>query len=244
MAAIMTTLGVAKHARALCHKYQAIGVHMSDDLLLASPSRRRFVGVSAAALAAAPLSRLAFAQTSQAITDIKQAPNGDKTAIRPLRVHVPEAQLVDLRRRIKATRWPDKETVNDESQGVPLAMMQELARHWSTDYDWRRCETRLNALPNFVTEIDGLDIHFIHVRSKYQDAMPLIVTHGWPGSVIEQFKIIDPLTNGWPGSVIEQFKIIDPLSLWCKRFGRLSSRHSVATRLRLLGQACGGRLGP
>ncbi|RZF31655.1 epoxide hydrolase [Paraburkholderia sp. UYCP14C] len=168
---------------------------MSDDLLLASSSRRRFVGASAAALAAASLSQLAFAQTSQAITDVKQAADGDKTAIRPLRVHVPEAQLVDLRRRIKATRWPDKETVDDDSQGVPLAMMQELARHWSTDYDWRKCEARLNALPNFVTEIDGLDIHFIHVRSKHQDAMPLIVTHGWPGSVIEQFKIIDPLTN-------------------------------------------------
>src|SRR6516164_436853 len=154
---------------------------MSDDLLLQSSSRRRFVGATAAAVAAASLSQLAFAQSGPGIVDVKPAPNGDKTAIRPLRVHVPEAQLVDLRRRIKATRWPDKETVNDDSQGVPLAMIQELARHWSTDYDWRKCEAKLNSLPNFVTEIDGLDIHFIHVRSKHTEAMPMIVTHGWPG---------------------------------------------------------------
>jgi pimeloyl-ACP methyl ester carboxylesterase len=115
--------------------------------------------------------------------------------IRPFRVDVPEEALEDLRRRIASTNWPEKETVVDQSQGVPLAMIQKLARHWMTDYDWRNCETRLNALPQFVTEIDGLDIHFVHVRSQHEDALPLIVNHGWPGSIIEQLKIIDPLVN-------------------------------------------------
>src|SRR5256886_12698573 len=118
-----------------------------------------------------------------------------QTAIRPFRVSVPDEQLADLRRRIAATRWPESETVADDTQGVQLATMQELARYWMTDYDWRTCEARLNALPQFITEIDGLDIHFIHVRSKHESALPLIVTHGWPGSPIEQLKIIDPLTN-------------------------------------------------
>ena len=116
-------------------------------------------------------------------------------AVRPFRINVPEEDLVELRRRVLATRWPDKETVADASQGVQLATMQELARYWGADYDFRRFEARLNALPQFMTEIDGLDIHFIHVRSKHENALPLIVTHGWPGSVIEQLKIIDPLTN-------------------------------------------------
>jgi pimeloyl-ACP methyl ester carboxylesterase len=177
-----------------------------------SPSRRRFVGVAAAAVAAGSLSQLAFADTEQAMTEVAAAPGGDKTAIRRLRIHVPESQLVDLRRRIRTTRWPEKETVNDDSQGVPLAMIQELSRHWSTDYDWRKCEAKLNALPNFVTEIDGLDIHFIHVRSKHADAMPLIVTHGWPGSVIEQLKIIDPLTNptAYGASASDAFHLVIP----------------------------------
>ena len=118
------------------------------------------------------------------------------TAIRPFTIpEVPEAELAALRVRIAATRWPDRETVTDYSQGVPLAMIQELARHWATDYDWRRCEATLNVLPHFITEIDGLDIHFIHVRSRHEDALPLIVTHGWPGSIIEQLKIIEPLTD-------------------------------------------------
>ena len=116
-------------------------------------------------------------------------------AIRPFRVDIPEEAIADLRRRITATVWPDKETVADASQGVRLATMQALARYWGTDYDFRRFEARLNALPQFMTEIDGLDVHFIHVRSKHENALPLIVTHGWPGSVIEQLKIIDPLTN-------------------------------------------------
>ena len=119
----------------------------------------------------------------------------DSNAIRPFHVNVPEADLVDLRRRVKATRWPAKETVADQSQGVQLATIQKLARYWSTEYDWRKCEAKLKALPHFITEIDGLDIHFIHVRSKHENALPLIVTHGWPGSIIEQLKIVDPLTN-------------------------------------------------
>jgi len=117
------------------------------------------------------------------------------TAVRPFRFNVPEAELTELRRLINATKWPERETVADASQGVQLATMQQLARYWGTEYDWRTCEAKLNALPQFMTEIDGLDIHFIHVRSKHEHALPLIVTHGWPGSVIEQLKIIDPLTN-------------------------------------------------
>jgi pimeloyl-ACP methyl ester carboxylesterase len=122
----------------------------------------------------------------------------DKSAIRPFRVNVSEAELADLRRRVAATKWPERETVADDTQGVQLATVQSLARHWASDYDWRKCEARLNALPQFITEIDGLDIHFIHVRSRYENALPLIVTHGWPGSVVEQLKIIEPLTN--PGA--------------------------------------------
>ena len=115
--------------------------------------------------------------------------------VRPFHINVPEEDLVELRRRVLATRWAERETVTDALQGVQLATTQALARYWATDYDWRKCEAKLNALPQFMTEIDGLDIHFIHVRSKHEDALPLIVTHGWPGSVIEQLKIIDPLTN-------------------------------------------------
>ena len=119
----------------------------------------------------------------------------DLTAIRPFRVNIPEADLVDLRRRIAATRWPTKELVKDRSQGVQLAPLKELARYWSTDYDWRKAEARLNAYPQFVTKIDGVDIHFIHVKSRHPDAMPLIMTHGWPGSVIELLETIGPLTD-------------------------------------------------
>jgi pimeloyl-ACP methyl ester carboxylesterase len=119
----------------------------------------------------------------------------DKNAIRPFHVNVPETELTELRRRIIATKWPERETVTDASQGVQLVTIQALARYWATDYDWRKIEAKMNALPQFMTEIDGLDIHFIHVRSKHDNALPLIVTHGWPGSIIEQMKIIDPLTN-------------------------------------------------
>jgi pimeloyl-ACP methyl ester carboxylesterase len=115
--------------------------------------------------------------------------------IRPFRIHFPEEALVDLRKRVSATKWPSQEVVKDATQGVQLATMQKLARYWASDYDWRRIESKLNTLPQFITEIDGLDIHFIHVRSKHENALPMIVTHGWPGSIIEQLKIVDPLTN-------------------------------------------------
>jgi pimeloyl-ACP methyl ester carboxylesterase len=118
-----------------------------------------------------------------------------ETSVRPFEVETPEEALDDLGRRIAATRWPEKETVSDDSQGVPLELMQELAGYWGTDYDWRNCEAKLSSLPQFITEIDGLDIHFIHVRSQHEEALPLIVTHGWPGSIIEQLKIIEPLTK-------------------------------------------------
>jgi pimeloyl-ACP methyl ester carboxylesterase len=148
----------------------------------------------------------------------------DKTAaIRPFHVNVPEAELAELRRRIEATRWPEKETVTEPNfsqrgaspnwgQGVQLATMQKLAHYWSTEYDWRKVEARLKALPQFITNIDGLDIHFIHVRSKHENALPLIVTHGWPGSVIEQMKIIDPLTNptAHGASASDAFHIVIP----------------------------------
>jgi pimeloyl-ACP methyl ester carboxylesterase len=123
------------------------------------------------------------------------SPVGEEAAVRPFHIDVPEEDLLDLRRRIAETRWPERETVDDSSQGVQLATIEELARYWTTDYDWRKVEAKLNALPQFMTEIDGLDIHFIHVRSEHEDALPLIVNHGWPGSIIEQLKIIDPLTD-------------------------------------------------
>jgi pimeloyl-ACP methyl ester carboxylesterase len=146
------------------------------------------------------------------MTKSAQQAASDTTAIRPFQVNVPDIELAELRRRINATRWPDRETVADDSQGVPLAMMQELVRYWGTDYDWRKCEASLNALPQFMTEIDGLDIHFIHVRSKHDDALPLIVTHGWPGSIIEQLKIIDPLTDptAHGGSASDAFHVVIP----------------------------------
>jgi pimeloyl-ACP methyl ester carboxylesterase len=170
------------------------------------PMRRGLLAGSVAALFA-PL--FAFASPSYAQTAATPA---NKTAIRRFRVSFPEAQLTDLRRRIKATKWPERELVNDGSQGVPLATTQALARYWANDYDWRKAEAKLNALPNFVTEIDGLDIHFIHVRSKHKDALPLIVTHGWPGSVLEQLKIIDPLTNptAHGGSASDAFHVVIP----------------------------------
>ena len=132
--------------------------------------------------------------------------------IRPFTIEIPEAELEALRSRIAATRWPEKETVADQSQGVPSATIQELARYWASEYDWRKCEAKLNALPQFMTEIDGLDVHFIHVRSEHEDALPLIVTHGWPGSIIEQMKIIDPLTNptAHGGNASDAFHLVIP----------------------------------
>jgi len=150
--------------------------------IIRDPDRREVLAASAAVAASRFIPTQAHAATTSDV-------------IRPFKVDVPEAALAELRRRINATRWPERETVTDDSQGVPLEMMQELARYWGKEYDWRKCEVKLNALPQFITEIDGLDIHFIHVRSNHENALPMIVTHGWPGSVIEQLKIIDPLTN-------------------------------------------------
>jgi pimeloyl-ACP methyl ester carboxylesterase len=134
------------------------------------------------------------------------------TEVRPFHVDIPEETLDDMRRRLRATRWPDAETVADDSQGAKLARMQELVRYWGTDYDWRKVEARLNSLPQFLTEIDGLDIHFIHVRSPHEDAMPLILTHGWPGSVLELLKVIDPLTNptAHGGDADDAFHVVIP----------------------------------
>jgi hypothetical protein len=133
-------------------------------------------------------------------------------AIHPFSVNIPEKALAELRRRILATQWPEKETVSDTSQGVPLAEMQELARYWATDYEWRKAEARLNALPQFITNIDGLDIHFIHVRSKNPKALPLIINHGWPGSVLEQIKLVgrltDPTAHG--GKPEDAFDVVIP----------------------------------
>jgi pimeloyl-ACP methyl ester carboxylesterase len=150
--------------------------------------------------------------TPATVTERLTEQTTDMTAIRAFQFEVPEAELIELRRRINATKWPDRETVTDESQGVQLATTQALARYWATEYDWRKCEARLKALPQFVTEIDGLDIHFIHVRSKHENALPLIVTHGWPGSVIEQMKIIDPLTNptAHGGTASDAFDVVIP----------------------------------
>ena len=133
-------------------------------------------------------------------------------AIRPFTARVPEPELAELRRRIEATRWPEPELVADASQGVQLATIQKLARYWATDYDWRACEARLNALPQFITEIDGLDIHFIHVRSKHPGALPVIVTHGWPGSITEQLKLVGPLTDptAHGGSAADAFDVVIP----------------------------------
>jgi pimeloyl-ACP methyl ester carboxylesterase len=144
--------------------------------------------------------------------DTAQQTHSDNADVRPFKISFPESDLTELRRRINATRWPERETVADDSQGVPLAMMQDLARYWGSDYDWSQCEAKLNGLPNFITEIDGLDIHFVHVRSQHEDALPLVVTHGWPGSVIEQLKIIEPLTNpeAHGGSGADAFHLVIP----------------------------------
>ena len=185
---------------------------MSNDLHPAPVSRRRFIGAAATLVAGAAMSRLAFAESKPSANGITQIAAGDPSSIRPLRVHVPEATLTDLRRRIVATQWPERETVDDASQGVQLATMQRLAHYWANDYNWRKVEARLNSLPQYVTEIDGLDIHFIHVRSKHENALPIIVTHGWPGSIIEQLKIIEPLTNptAHGGSASDAFHVVIP----------------------------------
>src|SRR6195952_1126361 len=148
--------------------------------------RRQFLGRAAAGIVSASAGSLLSVGTVSAT---------DGAAVRQFRVNFADEQLVDLRKRVKAARWPDRETVKDPSQGVQLATMQSIARYWANEHDWRKIEAMLNAFPQFITEIDGLDIHFIHVRSKHEGALPMIVTHGWPGSIIEQLKIVEPLTN-------------------------------------------------
>ncbi|MCC5653349.1 epoxide hydrolase [Nostoc sp. XA013] len=172
---------------------------------------RLLVALLAATVFLAPPARLLAQQFAQ-IQVAGKAIATEDNAIRPFRVHFPQEVIVDLRRRIAATRWPDKETVADQSQGVQLATMKELVRYWGTKYDWRKAEAKLNALPQFVTNIDGLDIHFIHVRSKNPNALPLLVTHGWPGSVFEQLKIIGPLTDptAYGGNPEDAFDLVIP----------------------------------
>jgi pimeloyl-ACP methyl ester carboxylesterase len=187
-------------------------------------SRRRFLKLSSMLGIAAAFSARTIAETfatsktsgvDDIMTQTSAAPTAaqtDKTAIRPFQFNFTDAELADLRRRINATRWPERELVNDASQGVQLATMQKLASYWGRDYDWRKGEAKLKAVPHFVTEIDGLDIHFIHVRSKHENALPLIVTHGWPGSIIEQMKIIEPLTNptAHGGNAEDAFHLVIP----------------------------------
>ncbi|MFJ2399608.1 epoxide hydrolase family protein [Streptomyces sp. NPDC087843] len=163
---------------------------MSPNLRL--QSRRMFITTSAAAMTAAATG--VFGPYSDEYSG-KPVAVSERESIRPFRVNIPEQDLVDLRRRIAATRWPDRETVHDQSQGVQLATMKELSRYWGTSYNWRNIEEKLNSLPQFKTEIDGLDIHFIHVRSRHANALPMILTHGWPGSILEFLKVIDPLSN-------------------------------------------------
>src|SRR5262249_51080845 len=183
-------------------------------------SRRALLvnGAAMAAVAALPTKSTATQKEDSMSTTIsaeqgKQPAAADKNAIRPFTVPTAsDADLADLRKRINATRWPDRETVTGDNQGVQLATAQKVARYWGSDYDWRKCEKKLKALPHFVTEINGLDIHFIHVKSKHANALPMIVTHGWPGSIIEQLKIIEPLTDptAHGGTAADAFHLVIP----------------------------------
>ena len=168
---------------------------------LSAMNRRRFLAASSIAGAVGALGATSL-----------DAAGGAPASIRPFRIQVPEAALIDMKRRVAATRWPDQELVADTSQGVKLRTMKALQGYWANDYDWRKTEARLNSLPNFVTEIDGVDIHFIHVRSKHANALPIIVTHGWPGSIIEQLKIIGPLTDptAYGGGAADAFDVVIP----------------------------------
>ena len=154
--------------------------------------------------------------TQDTVSNAQNGPNvslSSSEAIRPFnKIHFPESDLADLKYRVLATRWPEKEPVSDQSQGVPLATMKALAKYWATEYDWRKVEAKLNALPQFITEINGLDIHFIHVRSKHKNARPIIITHGWPGSIIEQLKLIGPLTDptAYGGTAEDAFDVVIP----------------------------------
>jgi pimeloyl-ACP methyl ester carboxylesterase len=176
-----------------------------------------FAAMVVLALSSTSARRVGLAAIAASVVGVRSATvvaaaENNGTAIRPFRVNVPEADLTELRRRVLATRWPERETVADQSQGMPLAMIHELAGYWATDYDWRKAEAKLNALPQFMTTIDGLDIHFIHVRSREKNALPMIITHGWPGSVLEQIKIIGPLTDpvAYGGKAEDAFDVVIP----------------------------------
>jgi pimeloyl-ACP methyl ester carboxylesterase len=176
--------------------------------------RRRFLAAAATTAAAGQLGLLGFPRRVQAMTGVmtQAQTGGQKTDIRPFHFQVSDADLTELRRRVNATKWPERETVNDDTQGVQSDTIRKLARYWGTEYDWRKGEAKLNAVPHFITEIDGLDIHFIHVKSKHEHALPIVITHGWPGSVIEQMKVIDPLTNptAHGGSASDAFHVVIP----------------------------------
>jgi pimeloyl-ACP methyl ester carboxylesterase len=178
-------------------------MNATEALDLVDQDRRHLLTVAAVGIAAAGASSLLPPDAAAA---------AEKDAIRPFQIHFSDEDLADLKRRVAATRWPERETVKDTSQGVQLKTTQQLAAYWAKEHDWRKVEARLNALPNFVTEIDGLDIHFIHVRSKHENALPMIVTHGWPGSIIEQLKIIEPLTNptAHGGTAADAFHLVIP----------------------------------
>src|SRR3569623_2171670 len=185
----------------------AMSTRNEAQAALLDPARRQFLATLSAGLAAAGAVSLLPQRRARAET---AAAAGD--AIRPFQVHFPDEDLAELRLRLKKTRWPDKETVNDQSQGIQREKLQPLVAYWATQHDWRKAEAKLNALPQFITEIDGLDIHFIHVRSQHPNALPLIITHGWPGSVIEQLKLIGPLTDptAHGGSAADAFDVVIP----------------------------------
>jgi pimeloyl-ACP methyl ester carboxylesterase len=198
-------------------------------------ARRRIFGAIVAAVAASllsPSTHSAPPRSTEMNAVPKQAGNDD-TAIRPFHVSFPDTALVELRRRVSATAWPDQETVSDESEGVQLATMQNLARYWANEYDWRKIEAKLNAVPNFITEIDGLDIHFLHVKSKHKNALPVVITHGWPGSIIEQMKLIEPLTNptAHGGTAADAFDVVIPSMAGYGFSGRPSSPGWDAPRM-------------
>jgi len=183
---------------------------MSSDF--SQPTRRNFLAASAG-VGALGLITMGTADASDFALGTGDGAGGSGgPAIRPYRIAIPDADIVDMKRRILTTRWPEKELVADDSQGVQLDTLRSLARYWGNDYDWRSCEAYLNNLPNFLTEIDGLDIHFLHIRSKHPNALPIIVTHGWPGSIIEQLKIIGPLTDptAHGGSAADAFHLVIP----------------------------------
>ncbi|MBW8770581.1 MAG: epoxide hydrolase [Gemmatimonadetes bacterium] len=183
---------------------------------MAKLDRRRFLAAAAAVLGSRGLVLVAIHRRLKVmtgtLTDVVHDTDTPEPEIRPFRVAVSDAEVADLNRRVKTTRWPDRETVSDDTQGVQLATMQKLARYWATDYDWRKVEARINALPNFITNIDGLDIHFIHVKSKEPKALAMIITHGWPGSIIEQMKVIGPLTDpvAYGGKPEDAFDVVIP----------------------------------